>query len=202
MPIVSKDFSNGRSVSGIWKISETEEELLEIYTPGNLDLELLQKTSSEKRKREILATRALIKKLGLNIIISYNGRRPVSNKGYISISHSFDFVCVIWHPEKKVTIDIEKISNRILNIAKRAFSEYELNFAGNNLKDLTILWNCKECIFKLANDDGIEFKEQIRVHPFGISDTIQCDLYNHKNTVKFNFNWSEIEDYTYVWGII
>jgi phosphopantetheinyl transferase len=202
MPLILKNFANDSYKSGIWKVTESEDELLKIYNPNEYDIEILNNTLSNKRKIEILAVRTLIKQLGLNISITYNvNRKPISNKGYISISHSFDHVCVIWHPKEEPAIDIEKINPRIQKIAKRAFSEKELNFAQNNEKILTILWNCKECVFKISNKTNIEFKTQIEVLPFSHDcNTIYCNLIYSNRIINYKFYQFEINDYSCVWG--
>ncbi|MDR2011340.1 MAG: 4'-phosphopantetheinyl transferase superfamily protein [Bacteroidales bacterium] len=202
MPLVLRNFSCGDSVSGIWKITENETELFELCNLNEYDLKLLNGSSSVSRRIEILAVRALVNQLNLNLVIRYDDRKPVCDTGHISISHSNSFASVIWHPEKNTAIDIEEIDKRLYRIAQRAFSDSELIFANNDLKILTLLWNCKECVFKLCNDPGIEFRTQIRVLPFDTDNKIICEFYLNDEIKQFELYSLEIDNNTLVWGVI
>ena len=127
------------------------------------DLCRIDSCKATKRRFELLSVRALLKAVGINQTIHYNDCKPYIDKGYISISHSADIAAIIYNPDHSVGIDIEKISPRIQRIATRAFSDEEIAAANGDLEKLTILWNCKECVFKLANDDGIDFREMISI---------------------------------------
>jgi phosphopantetheinyl transferase len=200
MPLVLRNFSGNGSTSGIWKISESETELLNLCDLNEYDKNILKHSSLASRRIEILAVRALIRRLDLNIVIRYGDRKPLCDKGHISISHSKNFAAIIWHPEYETAIDIEEVNKRLYKIAERAFSEDELKFADNNLKLLTLLWNCKECVFKICNDYGVEFKTQIKVFPFD-NNSITCKLYMNNTAKQFNFSYLEIDNNTLVWGI-
>ncbi|MDL2262000.1 4'-phosphopantetheinyl transferase superfamily protein [Bacteroidales bacterium OttesenSCG-928-I21] len=203
MPLILKNFSNNDAVSGIWKILETEAELLQLCNLNDYDKELLKKTSSSSRRLEILAVRAIINELELSLSIKYKDGKPICSNGYISISHSKDFAVIVWHQYKKLGVDIEKIDKRLYKIAERAFSEEELLFANKDLKKLCLLWNCKECVFKLFDNQDIEFKAQIKVMPFEIelNDKIICEFYGNDDKIIFELSFLQIEDNTLVWGI-
>ncbi len=144
-------------------MEETEEQLRTMCDLCDEDLKVIGNNSAHKRRIELLSVRALLKAVGINQTIHYNDRRPYLNKGYISISHSADIAAIIYNPDFPVGIDIEKISPKIQHIASRVFSDKELAAANGDLEKLTVLWNCKECVVKLSNDDGIDFQEMIEV---------------------------------------
>lgn len=188
------------------------------------DNNLIERCSAPKRRIELLSVRALLKAVGIHQTIHYNDRKPYLDKGYISISHSANIAAIIYNPDFPVGIDIEVVAPRIQRIATRAFSESELAAAADDLEKLTILWNCKECVFKLANDEGIEFREMIEVdmpsdfsfkenlneeksivnYPLSIvhyqSSIIHCTLKKSGITKCFSLSAMKIEDNTMVWG--
>ena len=144
-------------------MEETEEQLRAMCDLTDEDNCRIGRCSAPKRRIELLSVRALLKAVGIHQTIHYNDRKPYLDNGYISISHSANMAAIIYNPDFPVGIDIEVVAPRIQRIATRAFSESELAVATDDLEKLTVLWNCKECVFKLANDDGIEFREMIEV---------------------------------------
>lgn len=201
MGLIITDFANENSRSGVWEICEPEIELLKNCNLTDYDKFLLQEIKSEQRKIEFLSVRALINYLIPEIAIEYDDRRPVCNKGYIGISHSNNYAAVIWNPEKRPTIDIEEIDDRIKRIANRAFNEAEIKFANNNIETLTLIWSCKECIYKIANIKGLDFKKQIFVSDFTDNQKIKCTLKTKTGEQSFLLNKKLLLGQSLVWGI-
>ena len=191
-------------------MEENEEQLRTMCDLTDEDNNLIERCSAPKRRIELLSVRALLKAVGIHQTIHYNDRKPYIDNGYISISHSANIAAIIYNPNFPVGIDIETIAPRIRRIASRAFSESELAAAADDLEKLTILWNCKECVFKLANDEGIEFREMIEVDmpsDFSLQDNfskenaiIHCTLKKSGITKYFSLSAMKIEDNTVVWG--
>ena len=145
-------------------MEESEGQLRAICDLCDEDIHLIDNCKAEKRRIELLSVRALLKTVGIRQTIHYNDRKPYIDEGYISISHSANIAAIIFSHDFPVGIDVETISPRIRRIATRAFSDTEIATANDELEKLTILWNCKECVFKLANDEGIDFREMIKVN--------------------------------------
>ncbi|PLX07607.1 MAG: hypothetical protein C0596_10110 [Marinilabiliales bacterium] len=143
MGIALQNFTKDESLSGIWEINESEDALLKLCKLTEYDKILINDSGSKQRRIELLAVRALLHTLNPEITIQYDNRKPICNKGYISISHSDKYAAIVWHPEKQPTLDIEHINDRILRIAKRAFNDDELEFANDNTQSLTTIWSCK-----------------------------------------------------------
>lgn len=155
----------------VWQITETSGELLPYFSPEELENPAFQKFTNEKRKVEWLVTRALLKQMiGPNFQISYTEagkpiiHHPIFN--HVSISHSSDFVAVIVHQQRSVGIDIESITRNYTSITKRYLSESELNQVSDNPLLQCIYWCAKEAIFKLVEEEGVEFRKQIQVLAF------------------------------------
>lgn len=212
--LIQKYILPDNSIVAFWKMEETEEQLRAMCDLTDEDNNLIERCSANKRRIELLAVRALLKAVGINQTIHYDDRKPYLNEGYISISHSANMAAIIYNHNYPVGIDIETIAPRIRHIAERVFSDTELAAANGDIEKLTILWNCKECVVKLANDVGIDFREMIEVdmpsdfsyfnnekgiihHP---SSFINCTLKKSGISKYFSFSAMKIEGNTVVWG--
>ena len=144
----------------IWKITETLDKLLQLSHVINT-----ANFNTEKRKKEWIASRLLLNEINPDYSISYNtfGAPELSNGSFISISHSKRLATIIIS-EQQVGIDIEEISEKALRVSSKFVST-------NNLKALTaekatLIWCCKEAIFKWYQKGGIDFITDIKLHPF------------------------------------
>lgn len=167
MPIY-KSISIDKGLLSVWQISESLEELLSAFTQEELADLTFQSFTFEKRKCEWLATRALLKHMiGPAFRISYTSSgKPVLHHPiyqHISISHSRDFVAVFIHEDQAVGIDIESMNRNYAPITKRYLSESELGDVKENILHQCLYWCAKEAIFKLVQDEGIDFRKQIEV---------------------------------------
>jgi 4'-phosphopantetheinyl transferase len=155
--------SNTTTLSGtiaIWKITENLEELLQLSHEKTIP-----NFNTEKRKKEWLASRLLLNEINPNYSISYNvfGAPELDNGSYISISHSKGLVAIIVS-QQKVGLDIEDISEKALRVSSKFVSK-------NNLKALTadkatLIWCCKEVIFKWHQRGEVDFINDIKLHTF------------------------------------
>ena len=111
--LYSRELDNGATIS-IWEIVESEEELLNLCSIPNDEIEELQLTKSVARRREKLAVRALLNELfdGEVYLGHHDNGRPFLQNSLteISISHTNRYVCVLTHPEESVGVDIESLN--------------------------------------------------------------------------------------------
>ena len=131
---------------------------------------------SDKRKKEWLAMRSMIRQIGFDQKITYlpNGK-PVVQSGYISLSHGAELVGFLFS-DRPTGIDIQDPDDKIVRIRKRFCGAAELdeaNRSGNELLYLTQLWCIKEAVFKMYGEHVV-FSEEIQVDPF---DPIHADGY-------------------------
>ena len=200
MPVILKNFATPNYISGIWEMSENSSELLEHCKLTDYDIEYLKKNNSEHRKIEILSIRALLNSLNINLKITYNNRKPVVNKGFISISHSKNLATIIWHPTDKTTIDIEKIREKILKVSEKVFSKEEIIMVNNNIEGLTKLWCAKEAVYKYFDYNEIDFKNQIHVTNINEkNNTVDTNLTVDNKRLELNLSFMKIEDYIIMW---
>ena len=165
---------------GVWEISESINELKALSDEVKFD-----QIKSENRKLEILAARALLKKMCGNSILNYNkyGAPILDNNKKISISHSKKLVAIIVS-ELKTGIDIEIISERVLKV-KNKFLSYSDNI-DESQEDLTIAWSTKECIFKWHQKGNLNFKDDILIKKINhLSKTIE--VFFDENLFILNF---------------
>jgi len=140
------------------------------------------KIKSKKRALEILCTRSLLMQMGEKGEISYeaNGAPKLSNNKYISISHSLKIVSIILS-NNKCGIDIEKISNRAIQVYNRF--ESETKFIEKNSDFATLVWSAKECIFKLYQKGNINFKEDIKTSDINLEKNKICMLFRGEKLI-------------------
>ena len=169
MPIYRIDrFENG-SLIAVWEMTETEKELLPLYSGSKQEL---QTVSNPFRRLEHLAVRIVLQQmLGTNININYRDNRSPylqNHSAHISISHTKRFACVYYHPLSPVGIDIESLSRNFSAVTAKALSEKEREYLLENqeIKQVCIIWCAKEAVFKLMNQSGIDFAKQIAVEKF------------------------------------
>ncbi len=173
MPIIEK-INTEAGVLGIWKLSESASELISNFQFSEKEKEEFDKIKVERRKKEYIATRLLLKGLidKKPKILYLESGKPVLKNSHenISISHSSEFI-VILISEKNIGIDVENTHRNIKKIANRFLCEEELNYIQNTADPQTatiLYWSAKEAIFKCTDDDGILFDKQIFIQPFEI----------------------------------
>lgn len=173
MPFIKK-IKNSSGTIGIWELSETSSEILSRFHFSNTEKATFEKIKNEKRKKEFLAVRILLKKILNNkteIGYGNNGKpKLINSRLNISISHSANLAVVLLS-EKTAGIDVENIQRNIASVARRFLSEKEMKqiLQEQNLQGAQILyWSAKEAIFKCSGTQDIRFNTQIIIHPFKI----------------------------------
>lgn len=126
----------------------------------------LIKINSLQRKNEFIGIRQLRNQLIPNEPILYNSNgKPFLGrcKNHISVSHSSKSNCLAIS-KSPIGIDIEGIDERVMRIKTKYVNiEDKKHYQYNSVEDLTILWTIKECLYKLYDLKGLNFKNDIRV---------------------------------------
>ena len=106
----------------------------------------------------------------ISLILIADTKKPyLENEVYhFSISHCGDFAAAIVSKTKRVGVDIEIPTEKVLRIAykflhpdEKIICNYRLN--GNEKDLLTILWSSKEAMFKWWGKGSVDFSEMLRV---------------------------------------
>ena len=163
MGIIKKYTENNCQIA-IWDLNESLTELLKLgarFDSSNF--------KTEKRKKDFLVSRLLLNDLDLNQKITYNlyGAPEISNGKHISISHSKNLVAIIIS-DKKIGLDIEYISDKPLKLSPKFIAD-------NSQQDLTkdkatLIWCCKEAVFKWHQRSGIDFIKDIIIPEFSVKE--------------------------------
>jgi phosphopantetheine--protein transferase-like protein len=174
MPLIFKENLLKYDIWGIWEIEEEEDWFFKQWQLSPEENQHFNNLKGRK-KLEYLSARHLV-----HLLTGLDHRVPMhtSLTGkpfflweptlHLSISHSHQYAAAILSKSCKVGIDIQLIVPQMRKVAKRVFSSTELSFVSmeNELEMLHILWGIKEAVFKAFGIGGIDFKEQIGVHPF------------------------------------
>ena len=120
MPVVLHRNIDNNTQLAIWKMSEPLEQLI------HLGVTIPENIKSNKRMKEWVCSRLLLKQLAPNSIISYNqhGAPTLSNGSAISISHSREY-CTILVSMQTAAVDIEFISTKANRLKDQFISEEE-----------------------------------------------------------------------------
>ena len=155
----------------IWHIAEEKKFYLEKVS--------LQKQITHPHKQlQHLAGRYLLQHLYKNfpyyLIEIADTRKPfLPNEEYhFSISHCGDYAAVIVSKQNRVGIDIELITDKVEKVKHKFLNEVELSNIEHstlNTQHLTLLWCCKEAVFKWYGNGGVDFKDDINLQPSSLN---------------------------------
>lgn len=207
MPIIENIKINKHSNLFIWNISETEVELNKLTVLNTTEKGKYNSFKSESRRKEYLATRAMCQQiLGKEVFIENDkhGKPYLINSDFkISISHSKNIAGIIISRYNELSLDIEYLSNRVENIAKKFLSQEELSNISKN-KRITHLyqyWCTKECLIKLYGKKNIHLTDELFVQDFDPEEQYIIAYYKKDNNKKaFMFEHKRLKDHLIVWS--
>jgi phosphopantetheinyl transferase len=167
MPIFFQQDIDDTARLGIWKIEEDENFFLK-QVP-------LQKNITHPHKRlQHLAGRFLLKHLfpdfPVKLIKIADTKKPfLEDEAYhFSISHCDDYAAAIVSKKERVGVDAEIPSFKIDRIKAKFLNEKEFSILNSqfSITQLTLMWCCKEAVYKWWSYGGVDFSEKIRLQPF------------------------------------
>jgi len=203
MPIIRTIRPNDNTVVGIWKITESIDDLSSQVALSSKSKELLKSRKASIHKLQFLSIRAILLELGYSDQdLSYINNSPILNNGKkISISHSNLFSCVIIS-DFKVGIDVQEFNNKINTIAKKFIGYETLYVKDNDTQIMSIIWNIKESIYKIAEIIGLDYKNHLLVIPFNINDDFTYSwLIYKKRKERYISYFFTIENYSFAYLI-
>lgn len=168
------------------------------------ELESFKKIKNEKRKKEWLGVRILIKEyFGKYYDIKYDEYgSPYINKDYnISVSHSNCLISIILCKNETVGIDIEKLSPKIARIALKFMIKADIDsITDNEIETMYLNWCGKETLYKMYKKGGLDFRKNLKIIPSLINNTgiftgeIISKNINKKYKLNYRFVQSEQHD--------
>ena len=193
MPVF-KQYTENSYRWGIWKTSESLEEMLALLPHKGKYEEGIGKFAAGSRRLEWLAVRVLLYTMfGEEKEIRYysNGKPYLADGSFsISISHTKGYVVVLLgDPKKEVGIDIEYYSGRVRKVAHKFMraDEQESLFRGTETWSLLLHWSAKETMFKCMNAFDVDFREHLHVMPFKIDEQGVFSAAEYRTAEKRNF---------------
>lgn len=192
---LTKELENGATIY-VWDITESEEDLLNLTSIPNEELEDLNLIKNASRRKEKLAVRALLNEIfDDRVYLGHhdNGKPYLQNQlTEISITHSERFVAIITHPFEDVGIDIESLDRDFSAVEKKVLSEEEIDDLSDSERkrdmQLPIYWCAKEAIYKRMSILGVDFAEQIEVERFNPRKDGELEAtFIHKDGTELDF---------------
>ena len=204
MPIIRIIKPNDNTIVGIWKITETLDNLSKSVSLSSISKELLKNRKSRVHKLQFLSVRAILLELGYSVdSLSYQDNMPILNDSKkISISHSNLFSCVIIS-DLRVGIDVQQEDNNKIRTIAKKFIGYETSYlTHDDFKRKSIIWNIKESIYKIANIIGLDYKTHLLVVPFNLCDNFTYAWLIYKNLKeRYASYFFTIENYSFAYLI-
>lgn len=198
--------NTGAATLAFWHIEESEEQLKAFI--GGDSFPTLSSFHDSSRRLEWLATRCILKTLGVTDQVLYTKKRKpylVSGNGHISMSHTFPYAAVITNPTFSVGIDIEKKNRPFKRIAQQFLTLGELAWLDlDNTLQLALIWSAKEAFFKLYNRPGLNSFTDLDVLPFEVQPKAGVfHLLVHVTHFSFrvSMEYAILEDFVITWAV-
>ncbi|MCF6360282.1 MAG: 4'-phosphopantetheinyl transferase superfamily protein [Cyclobacteriaceae bacterium] len=159
-------------ILAVWHLTESEEFFLVDKGKFSASPEKLDEIKVEQRRREWLCSRHLGWSIAKEIegkcdgvwSDSYNKPHIKNSELQISISHAKPYVAVLVHKHNSCGVDIEEKKNKLIRLAPKFLTQYELGQTNSNIDALAIAWGAKEAIYKMYGRKQLIFKENIFLH--------------------------------------
>lgn len=205
MPLFYQQDINPTTKLAVWKIEEAESFFLRSVPLGR------EITHPHKRLQH-LAGRFLLPYLFPDFphheIEVADTRKPFlpGEQYHFSISHCSAYAAAIVSSTDRVGVDIETISPRVEKIKHKFLHPDELVFVHGYPNDqqiplLTLLWSCKEAMFKWWGRGDVDFSEVLRIEPFLMAEKGSIKTRFHKNdfAVALDLHYRMEEGVSLVW---
>lgn len=169
MPIIHKEYIGDHGVLGVWKITESLEELLEMIEFSDSDHKVFEQFKNKSRQAHWLSYRLAIRRImgditSMEFYYDVHGKLHFKNHQYnLSVTHSGDYSAVIISNRYNVGIDLELISDRIEGLEGKFMNATEQKRLPEKNREtyLTAFWGAKEALFKLYGKRELQFGENI-----------------------------------------
>jgi phosphopantetheinyl transferase len=203
MPIFYQQDIDTYTRLAIWKLEEAEDFFLKAVP--------LQREITHPHKRlQHLAGRWLLKYLfpefPLELIRIADTRKPFLENEifHFSISHCGDYAAVIVSEKCRVGVDIEIPTQKVERIKHKFLHREELELLKHkgmeSIVPLTLMWSCKEAVFKWWSYGNVDFSDQIRLSPsdLKVKGSINA-CFIEKESYDLSLHYNLFEDLCLAW---
>ncbi len=204
-----KTLENKAEIS-VWKITETEEELIRISSVPSDEMEEIMLLKNESQRKQKLAVRALLNEIfDEKVYLGHhdNGKPFLENCiTNISITHTDKYVAVITHEEEDLGIDIESLDRDFSAVEHKVLSEEEIDDIDEDRKNeqLAIYWCAKEAIYKRMSQNRVDFAEQIEIEKFsprGEGELEATFIHKDGHEEEFELGYTTFDRHVLVWVV-
>lgn len=191
----------------IWHVTESYEELLGLLPDADsVCNEAETKFRSKSRITEWTAVRVLLyTMLERQVKIEYTDSGAPYFPSYeglnISISHTKEYVAVALSEKHKVGIDIEIIekqksegNSRVERVSSKFMNENE---HVNSMIGILLTWSAKESVYKLQNDNHLDFKNDLIVESFDESNKEGSFNVIDRINKSYNITYKVFDDFVF-----
>lgn len=208
MPLYNRLTVDSSTQVYIWKIEESESDLSKGIQLTQHCQNRMARMKSEMHRRGFLSIRHLMAEAGyVDADLYYDelGKPHLKDGKHISITHSNHFAGIIISDTDEVGIDIEKQRDKILRIAHKFTPIEEYRTIANSdalIRKLTIVWGCKESLYKIYEEPGLSFLHHIIVKDFPLTEnSIAGEILYQGKTSSYAIKYLEFEGFTLVYAI-
>ncbi len=149
----------------LWKNSEDYSTVIQLAERYNID-KYYQTYKSKTRQREYITQRILLKEIvgkKAKLIKHESGKPAILNHPYsVSFTHNDSFTGMLLS-KQQCGIDIQTPTQRIVAIKHKFINEKDFCNTTNNYQILSLIWSCKEAVFKKYGEYPIFIKENISI---------------------------------------
>jgi phosphopantetheinyl transferase len=177
MPLIYQHNINEHTKLGVWHIKEAETFFLQ-HVPLKKDVSHPHKRLQHLAGRYLLTV--LFPDFPLEEILIADTRKPflVDERYHFSISHCGNYAAAIVSDLERVGVDVELVTPKIERVRHKFVHDNEMTFINDeyelfleqfgmrekvNQEFLTMLWSCKEAIFKWYGLGQMDFKKHMQL---------------------------------------
>jgi len=176
---------------GFWKISETSDELMQIYNP-NEDEKTFLAHMPELRIKHFLASRLLLKTFHPDQSIEKDkfGKPHLTNSTTkVSWSHSGNYAAFISNENESTGIDIETLGPKVLRIEDKFCNKTDKAniHKTHHAQSLIIIWGAKESMYKWYGGKELDFKLHMTIEAFDLHNEGRFIGKIHKQNLTHEF---------------
>jgi len=203
MPIYQTNNVSETIKVAVWKITETEAELLNKMMLLGFEQGSIYQTKNKQRLKQWIATRLLLNTFFKTVKIVYDDfGKPILDNGWkISISHSNDFVAIILNKNEDCGIDIEKVTSKIERIKHKFLNTTDLKNV-IALEHLIVYWGAKEALYKYYGKKEVLFIENLYINNFNKNEnSFSGEIKMSDFQREVPMAWEKIEDFVMVYTL-
>ena len=191
-------------VVALMEIDRLDDFYLSYLDLTDIDRRELGLIQHSKRRLQWLASRYLLKTTSnqnrtLYLQKSELGKPSFANhNAHFSISHSREYVALIYSESQKVAVDIELVQSKIQSIRSKFIhpSDYE---QGEDILNLTIIWSAKETIYKYFDTRAIySFKKHIAITSRD-GNILKAEVEMNNQVLQFELSYQIFDKIVMVW---